>query len=250
MSRSLRDMDRTNRRPSPSSSCCRRRSTSCIGGATRVAAIQLVLFSTFFVASADAQCTSVKPLGAGRPGSVGGIADTIGLLFDDPALAPIAGQAVRSWSTCRNYGTGFPAFRVGERGTRTIQVRYVRGSDGLTRTCGEFRGDTVVLYATTVGPRGRRIPCGSLAENLAHELGHVLGLRDCPDLRACDTHAMTYIEEGTNGHGRTVKAEECQLVGQRWLTTAEHRRVQESREGAADRMAASLAPIHQPERPR
>jgi hypothetical protein len=220
-------------------------------GPHRIAALlQLLALCASVAVPAAAQCTSVKPLTTQRGGFVGGIADTIGLILEDPALGPVAEEAVRSWSRCRNYGTGFPAFRVGERGTRTIKVRYVRGSDGMSRTCGVFRGGTITLYATTVGPRGRRLPCGALEDNLAHELGHVLGLKDCPDLRSCDFHVMAYIDLGINRKGRVVQPEECQLVGQRWLTSVEHRRANESRAAEANRLTSASLPRQEEERPR
>lgn len=243
MSRSLRGMDRADDPTRHHAAHWGRGKTDNRRGASRTAAVaQLLVLGLLSVASAAAQCTSVKPLSSPRPGAVGGLADSIGLILEDAALAPVAEEAVRSWSRCRNYGTGFPAFRIGERGTRTVKIRYVRGSDGLSRTCGAFRGDTVTLYATTMGPRGRRLSCGSLEENLAHELGHVLGLRDCPDRRACDFHVMTYIELGTNRSGRAVQPEECQAVGQRWLTFAEHRVANQTRSASTVRVTTAGLP--------
>ena len=175
--------------------------------------IQLLVLCASFTMAARGQCTSVKPLGTERQNSVGGIADSIGLIFEDPALAPVAETAVRSWSRCRNYGTGFPVFRVGERGTRTVLVRYVRGSDGLSRTCGEFRGGTVTLFATTVGPRGRRLPCGSLENNLAHELGHFLGwLKGTRPIPRVSPPARV---GGSSRASRSGSREEPEMVGAR-----------------------------------
>ena len=61
--------------------------------------------------------------------------------------------------------------------------------------------------------------CGDLALNLAHELGHALGLA-AQDHPAYATTIMADLEPG-NLFQRAITAEECRLAGRRWSTLIE-----------------------------
>ncbi len=161
---------------------------------------------------ASADCTTLmspgKKLGA-----------SIGLIYD-PAVAPewLAG-AIGYWTSCAGYGRGFPAFLPGPAApdSRVVKIRFETRSQ--TRRCASFHGSTITLYAYAEGKNGRPVPCRDLAQNLAHELGHVLGLNDAGDDHRCRYHIMGCVTP--QKPWRRVHAEECRLVDQRWLTPSE-----------------------------
>jgi hypothetical protein len=62
--------------------------------------------------------------------------------------------------------------------------------------------------------------CGPLSQNLAHELGHVLGLGHLPDRERCRTHIMGVVTRDS-ANGRWVSPEECAAAGARWRTAKE-----------------------------
>ncbi len=164
-----------------------------------------------------AQCTSIKPVTRS--------ADAIGLVYERPISRRAVEQAIGAWRTCANYGRGFPAFQVvrGHRGApeRTLRIAYVPASS--SRKCGSFQGSTITLYAYARDESGRRISCSDLAQNLAHELGHALGLDHAAEAAACSFDIMATIDN-KNSRLRRVTAEECQAVGRRWLTAEEGER--------------------------
>jgi hypothetical protein len=160
---------------------------------------------------AVAQCTSLKSNSTHS-------AESIGIDYDDPISTRVVDQAIGHWKSCANYGNGFPPLLNNSPGTRTVTVRYVRTS--TTQRCGSFNGRTITLYSFARDDRGQRKTCGSLGQNLAHELGHVLGLRDAPELGTCRHHIMAGLNSKTAGL-RRVTSEECQAVGQRWWSAGE-----------------------------
>ena len=143
---------------------------------------------------------------------------TIGLVFDDDALAPIVDEAIELWRGCDHYGTGFPALVRG-RGTRTVRIRWLDRSSGSAK-CGSFRGQEIVLFSSARAPNGEPFDCGSLAQNLAHEIGHVFGLGHPRSRKTCRRHIMSDLD-GTNAWRRAVRSVECAAVDARWLTVAE-----------------------------
>ena len=64
------------------------------------------------------------------------------------------------------------------------------------------------------------MPCGSLPQNLAHELGHVLGLGDLQNRGSCRTEIMGFVTP-TSAYRRRVTRQECIAAGSRWLTALE-----------------------------
>jgi|GEM_PF-5421346 len=178
------------------------------------------------------------------------LAESIGLLASPEVPEEVVLQAIALWRTCVSYGEGFPAFepippssetaRTTKEARRVLTVRYRPGTGGGEH-CGHFVGTEIVLFDFMTGPDGRQQPCGSLAHNLAHELGHVLGLRDAPPGPACEGQIMSLISERNAGR-REVSDEECQAVGQMWLTAWEHRRRRDVLDRLADPAQTSTSP--------
>ncbi|MBZ0112115.1 MAG: hypothetical protein K8J08_06635, partial [Thermoanaerobaculia bacterium] len=163
------------------------------------------------------------------------VGTSIGLLVDteDAKGAGILALAVGMWEQCHNYGSGFPSFVVGEPGTRTLRVEFLLEVAGEEK-CGSFGQETIRIYGyQRVG--GEMFSCGDLAQNLAHELGHALGLGDGSSAQRCQLHVMSWIT-ADNAYRRAVQPAECQAAGQRWLTAEELTSVQRS----ADLRVASL----------
>lgn len=147
-------------------------------------------------------------------------ADTLGLLLDPDLPAEVGSTAIRLWSRCAEYGTGFPTLRVDEHGTQTLRVEYDPASIGEGR-CGSFRGRRVLLHAWMLDADGRILPCGPLALNLAHELGHALGLADSRET-GCRHFVMAPILVGQPTLRRPRPAE-CAALAERWMTSRELR---------------------------
>ncbi|MCM2268686.1 MAG: hypothetical protein NDJ75_01135 [Thermoanaerobaculia bacterium] len=143
------------------------------------------------------------------------------------ALAGVAERAAAMWNAARcNNGT-FPRFTLGGDADRALRVRWAGGLSPSTRgVCGEFAGDEIRLYAAAREPASRRlVPCGDadrVAETLAHELGHALGLLDVGGT-ACVGHIMSQIVRLPSGEiaPRAVQAAECGMADRRFVTLAE-----------------------------
>jgi hypothetical protein len=147
----------------------------------------------------------------------------ISLVSDGSVDDGLIAQALTLWQACANYGDSFPVFRHGGSGSRTVRVgRQLYKGVGLT--CGTFNGSTIQLFDLYVDRAGELHPCGSLAQNLAHELGHALGLEDAPDEPLCAGSIMSPLTH-SNQASRRVSVAECVLVGQKWITGDEELRV-------------------------
>ncbi len=144
--------------------------------------------------------------------------ETFGLVFDQEEARAVVEGAVRLWQGCSNQGGDFPRFLIGKPGIRPLYIRLQRHSS--TDECGRFQGNEVVLFESAQTGSGRILSCGSLAMNLAHELGHALGLPDVPRSRRCRKGIMVKLEDG-NLFSRAVTADECRAAGDRWTTLAE-----------------------------
>jgi len=147
------------------------------------------------------------------------LAEAIGIVADPTLPAGVLDAALAAWRSCPASGTGFPAFAGAARERSVVNVRYVAGNSQEGR-CGYFAGSEIVLFASARDRLGRTVPCGSLATNLAHELGHVLGLKDAP----LDPRCRQYVMSGDDtrpGRGRLVQPQECAAADAHWLTPAE-----------------------------
>jgi hypothetical protein len=131
--------------------------------------------------------------------------------------AETARAALAMWGTCTAYGAGFPNFQLEPGPERVISARLVPASGKAI--CGELRGREIVLYAFARLPNGAVVRCEPVAETLAHELGHVLGLLDAPNEAGCSEHIMAALALG--GDRRSVATGECDAVDARWRTASE-----------------------------
>ncbi len=159
----------------------------------------------------DFACVDVKP--GPRLG------ETIGLEYADGLSGRVVDEAIEHWRRCEGYRWRFPSFVNGGTGSRTVRVRFVDGSSGSAK-CGSFSGRTIVIYALASDARGRIRSCGLPARLLAHELGHVLGLSDCPAKPECQYALMSHV--GPDPSARpTTTPDECTAVERHWLTPIE-----------------------------
>jgi hypothetical protein len=127
---------------------------------------------------------------------------------------------------------------VGAKGSRRVRVEYDPNAVGRGR-CGAFTGQVIRLFGRAEREGGAVEPCRSLERNLAHELGHALGLRDALDTFACQQNLMAGLTP-SNVHSRFASAEECRAADRRWLTFFEMGRVAE-RPGPRLRALAAAA---------
>ncbi len=191
--------------PSP----CTRASFARRKGVTRtlillsVVAAQLVMSPLF----AD-RCSSL------RPDARVAAAVTVGV-FPDPRL-PVAvmERAVAAWSVCSGPETEMPRLEIGRHGTRDLLVEFDPAAIGSDERCGSFQMRTITIFARTRTQHGNVVSCGSMIQNLTHELGHALGLADAP--RSCSSFAMAKLGPN-NGFHRRVRAAECQALSARWV---------------------------------
>ncbi len=182
---------------------------------------QLARFLFFFIviissaASSRAECTSIK--GVVQQGF-----GPIGLINEARLPRRVLHQAINYWRQCDSYGRGFPAFVIeGEDGVKpktSLTITYVGSSHSLR--CASIRGQEITLYAYARRQSGQPIACGDLAQNLAHELGHFLGLNHAAKQTPCKLNIMATIKP-QNARRRRVVTEECRAVDQRWLTPFE-----------------------------
>ena len=140
------------------------------------------------------------------------LGETIGLIYGRDVPPRQVRQAIALWQECSGYASSFPAFVTGVRGTRTLRVRFELSS-GSPR-CGGFSGTEIVVYAWAM-ENGRQVYCGPPALNLAHELGHALGLEDVPP--ACADRIMAPVDPG-RPLARAVRADECRIAESYWRT--------------------------------
>ncbi len=145
-----------------------------------------------------------------------------------PAVAPAVARAMAMWNAPECNTGGFPLFRATtEEPHRVIHVRWVAGtSPRFEGSCGSFSGNQVLVYSHARDPRDGGIrTCGTVgrvAETLAHEMGHVLGLEDQygPE---CDGYIMGQLVRTRAGavRERRVRAAECAAADRWFLTLAE-----------------------------
>jgi hypothetical protein len=152
-----------------------------------------------------------------KPGEL--LAAAIGVEADASVPAGVLEAALGAWRGCPTAGTGFPEFTAAARERSVIRVRYVAGNSRETR-CGFFSGSEIVLFASAVDRLGRAVPCGSPAANLAHELGHALGLGDAPADPRCRQYIMS-ADDPRPGRQRSVQSQECAAADAHWLTPSE-----------------------------
>jgi hypothetical protein len=145
----------------------------------------------------------------------------VGVSFDASVSPAVVREAIDLWQGCANFGLGFPAVVEGGQGMRTVHVKLLPHGNGGYK-CGTFRGSEIRLYGFYTDRNGRTRSCGSVAQNLAHELGHALGLDDAPSGATCQSTIMAPLTANNERRRRPSDAE-CSLVGQKWITPSEER---------------------------
>lgn len=130
--------------------------------------------------------------------------------------------AISYWSDCGS-GSDMPNMQVGGSGGVPVSVTLVAGSSPTGR-CGRAEvhigasSRTVVAVDITVYTRQNNgASCQPISDEIAHELGHALGLDDA-DSAACRQHIMGFRDPGTT---RSVGGEDCDQVDQNWQLPGE-----------------------------
>lgn len=197
----------------------------------RLKTLLLSVVGALLAGGAGAECTRLDPEGER-------LGETIRLVAHESVPPRVIEEAVAMWESCPRYGSGFPVFTSdatnGTRAARTVVVRYEksRQSAGDRKRCGSFSGSTIVLYGYVRPPGAGPRRCGSLAQNLAHELGHALGLEDAPRRPACAHHIMADLTPA-NLFTRRVTDDACRAAGELWLTPVEAYRLADVRAAVA-----------------
>ena len=194
--------------------------------------IGLALLVTLLAAAERGQPPKPAVDAAGRcsPQVAGAAAlgEAVGLVAEQNTLGMVE-EALAVWRSCPNYAVDFPRLvalgSITELSTATphltsaLDVRVIRRNSGSQR-CGLFRGRTIVLWLSALTSSGKVRSCGSIALNLAHELGHALGLGDSEKGPSCDGTIMADLSS-RNLHRRAASVEECRVAGRHWVTFAE-----------------------------
>lgn len=177
--------------------------------------------------AAPAAASDAAPCVVGRlapPGGLSRIAlEPIGF---PPSLRDVPRIAAEMWNDGDCNAGRFPRFTLDGDGDRRLRVRWIDGVSPEPGVCGRFAGDEIELYAAALTPLRRQpVRCGDLqrvAETLAHELGHALGLLDVRG-PACAGRIMDQLRLRADGTlaPRAVHAEECAVADRRFLTLAE-----------------------------
>ena len=150
------------------------------------------------------------------PTSVSSIA-TVGLVTEQETLIPVVNRAIALWAQCPGHGSDFPQLLALKKGQRTVSVEHRRVN--RESSCGSFAARKIVLYDMAT-ENGRRLSCGSLSANLAHEIGHVLRLPDLDNARCGSHRIMAELQPG-NGFTREVTARDCRAAGSQFLIPLE-----------------------------
>jgi hypothetical protein len=177
--------------------------------------------------AAPAAAIDAAPCVIGRiapPGGLSRIAlEAVGFPRD---LRDVPRMAAEMWNAGHCNAGRFPRFTLDGEGDRRLRVRWIEGVSPEPGVCGRFARDEIELYAATLTPARRKpLRCGDrqrVAETLAHELGHALGLLDVRG-PACAGRIMDQLRLRTDGTlaPRAVHAEECAVADRRFHTLAE-----------------------------
>jgi hypothetical protein len=194
----------------------------------REAACALLLVAAFAPATATADAADACVSARDRP--LQAIEAIRVVAHGFPAgLLPAVERAMAFWNhTSCNSDFDFPRFRFAtDEPHRVLHVRWVEGpSPTVEGSCGAFSGNEIALYSHARVTRGGAVrSCGNsarVAETLAHELGHALGLEDQYG-GECSGFIMGQLTRTRSGAilERRVRAAECTAADGVFLTLAE-----------------------------
>lgn len=138
-------------------------------------------------------------------------------------FTPAEVQTAIDYWRCPGYSGEIPTFQIGGPGGVPVLVgKIVGNAPGNAEGCGRFSPHAPNGYiesaTITVWTKDRNGgACPPLTDILAHELGHLMGLDNAPELE-CAGHIMGRpFEQGT----RTVHADDCAVADAQWETSAE-----------------------------
>jgi hypothetical protein len=173
-----------------------------------------IFMIVLFPGLANPECSSLTNSGSTVVG------DQIFLQPGSGVAPSLINGAIGQWSSgCSgSMGSDFPNLVNGSN-PNAPTYNVVMGGNSPDSSCGRTQGTTITLY-TTATDGATRFDCGSMTLNLAHEIGHVLGLADAPGATACQFHIMAGINRD-NAFSRSVQGDECTQVDFKWRTSAE-----------------------------
>lgn len=146
------------------------------------------------------------------------------------SLSSVVTVGMEKWNSeeCNSGGDAFSYFQTTSTGAgRVITVAYRAGMNSNNNySCGNFSGNLINLYSQARNPAsGVIVSCGNsdrMAESLAHELGHLLGLSD-QYTTSCQGVIMSQVSMTSTGTvlARGITAAECQRANELNLTSPE-----------------------------
>jgi hypothetical protein len=151
----------------------------------------LMLAALLVVLDASAQCSVFSRGYGGRPWP----GSSIGVLAGEGVSEADIVAAIAIWERgCVDlFAVGrIPRLLPNRPGDRTVRVDLDAGVNPTHGVCGTFNAASIRIWRFTLH-RNEVISCGPVARLIAHELGHVLGLGDAPELRECSNHIMSRI---------------------------------------------------------
>ena len=173
---------------------------------TKVARLGLSVGIIVVLCHKSANACTVLPARGGRTDT-----GNVRVNWQNPPYSNLVSDGDAMWNGACNT-ENIPLFTTGTAGT-TLNVTYNSGIDTTNGNyvCG-FQPpgtNTILLWRYALDSGGHAIPCfnneAGLAQNLAHEIGHWLGLQDQND-PACNSHIMGPDNPNVT---RSVHSDEC-----------------------------------------
>jgi hypothetical protein len=152
---------------------------------------ELMLAAVLAVLDAGAQCSVFSHNYGGRPWP----GSSIGVLAGEGVSKADIVDAIAIWERGCDalYAAGrIPLLLANYPGARMVRVDLDAKVSPVSGVCGTFNAASIRIWRFTIRA-GKVQSCGPVARLIAHELGHVLGLGDAPELRQCCNHIMSPI---------------------------------------------------------